>query len=182
MSRHTIRQGNHYDNRLFSSWPHVGKTSMQRHVRFHESCRYRLPEYNALDINKLFGLSFGFFALHENSARVGWYYDGSDDRIVLVAYCYVNGQRNWDAQLRFPEIVRVKIGEEAWLSIEHHFSPAVQQYAFTFQADADHSPWKEVVVPTVNLPEYGFTHSVYFGGVLPAPHTMHLEISKHSLP
>lgn len=183
MPRHTIKAGKHDDTRLFSSWPHIGKTSMSRYVTFHESCRYLLPAYNALDINKLFGLSFGFLAVHENSARFGWYFEQATDSIVLVAYVYRNGQRNWNSELQFPVVARVKIGQRVRCEIEHGYEwggPDTEEkplYLFSVEDDDKILGIKGVERPA-KLPSYGLTHSLWFGGSKPAPHDMHVTIDK----
>ncbi|TGE29782.1 hypothetical protein [Hymenobacter metallicola] len=178
--RHTIKQGKHQDNRLFSSWPHLGRKSISRYVTFGESCRYTLPQYNSLDVNKLFGLSFGFFAVHENSARFGWRWNEQDQCIDLLAYCYVNGRRNWNEQMEFPLVAQVKLGQKVRLTIEKCFQwssgSSLPKYAFLAEDDGLIGCIR--VVDTISVPRYGLTHSLYFGGSQPAPHDIHIEIEK----
>lgn len=170
MPAFTIRKGRHQDNRPFSSWPHIGRTRMSRTVTFTDPCRYTLPAPHQFNANKLFGLSFGFFALHKNSARFGWYYDPADDTVVLVAYCYIDGQRNQDTQLRFPEVARVKIGQTVVLRLGQH---ANGFYFFTARDEHEKVLGMHLSEPfPANLPGFGLTHSLYFGGALPAPHDM----------
>src|SRR5688572_1651882 len=70
----------------------VKKAVMRFEVLFDSSCIYRnvIPE-NKYDINKLYGFSDCGSAHHQNSARVGWLWNGS--AIELHAYCYVSGVR-----------------------------------------------------------------------------------------
>jgi len=166
--RYTIPQGQH-EAKPSASCLHFGKTTMRRMVLFTESCRYTLPDYNKLDVNKLFGLSFGLLAVHKNSARFGWYYDPADDTIVLVAYCYVDGKRNQDSQLRFPEVARLQLGKAyyCYLTVEKSL------YRFTV---TDGNNRGSIEVPHGKLPSYGLTHGLYFGGTQVAPHQMELDL------
>lgn len=179
---YTIKQGHHEDTRIFSSWPHIGKTSMSRYVTFHESCAYELPAYNSLDVNKLFGLSFGFFAVHENSARFGWRWNAQGQCIDLLAYVYTNGKRNWDAGMNFPVVSQVRLGEEVCCSIK-----LINKEFFHFEVLHNPGMGFECVEHRIAtgwlkkgqaLPSYGLTHSLYFGGPKPAPHDMHITMSK----
>lgn len=174
MGIYTIKAGNHYDSRLFSSFPHIGQTSIERVVEFLLSCRYELPEYHREDVNKLFGLSFGFFALHQNSARFGWRWSRSEECFELLAYCYVDGERNWDEQLRFPVVAKVKPHQPVRCTIYAYKNC----YCFTVVDVATGTSLGCVTVPRITAPTYGLIHSLYFGGKLPAPHTMKLVMRR----
>lgn len=150
---------------------------MTRHVTFHEDCRYTLPGYNSLDVNKLFGLSFGLFAVHENSARFGWAWNEADQCVDLLAYCYINGERNWNEQKRFPVVAQVKLGQRVKCTIMEHGSSGY--YGFTVRDPETESVLGVAIVTCPrSLPFFGLTHSLYFGGALPAPHDMHVTMTK----
>jgi hypothetical protein len=167
--RYTIKAGKHYDTRLFSSWPHVGRTRMAYQVAFDATCRYELPAYNSLDVNKLFGLSFGLFAVHQESARYGWRYNKEKDCVDLLAYCYVDGKRQQDVMGNFSIVAQVPIGK----TVSCYLVVTTEYYQFTV---SDGLKKDVVTVPHGKLPGYGMTHSLYFGGSLPAPHDMHVDM------
>lgn len=162
---------------------------MQRYVTFDKSCRYELPDYNSLDVNKLFGLSFGWGAyknvggpgyippVHWNSARFGWRWSRSQQCIELLAYCYVNGKRNWDEQMRFPVVTQVQLGEQVECMIQLVEGTLGPQYGFsTYKVNSPitGSAW----IGTVEQPHYGFTCGLYFGGSQPASHDIHVTINR----
>ncbi len=61
-------------------------------VLFDSSCIYAtVKEWNAEDVNKLYGFSDCNTGHHENSARFGWRWNGQ--AVELFAYCYVNSNR-----------------------------------------------------------------------------------------
>lgn len=152
---------------------------MERRVTFDASCQYESAAYNAQDVNKLFGLSFGFGGVHRNSARFGWRWNPADQCIDLIAYCYVNGVRNQDAQLRFPVVLQVKIGECVWCHIGATFDmeSGLPVYEFSAIAPGQRGGSKDVLRPE-KLPGYGLTHGFYFGGELVAPHDTIVRIDR----
>lgn len=166
---HTIEAGQHYDTTWFSSWPHLFQTEFKKSVQFHEDCAYELPPYNSRDVNKLYGAAWGLRGAHWNSARFGWFRDAQTQEIVLVAYCYDRGKRNQDAQLNFPEVARVKLGETVDCSIR------VTAADYVFQVrQSDLTIGQIVAVPHSKLPCCGWTLGLYFGGSKTAPATMHV--------
>jgi len=66
---------------------------MHREVIFSHASKYDHPGIeDDQDVNKLFG--FGFWpGHHTHSARVGWWYDASIGKFILMAYVYIAGQR-----------------------------------------------------------------------------------------
>ena len=55
------------------------------------SCKYKL-DYNYGQINKLTGLSLNGYH-HNNSFRIGWEYDLSNDNFKLYSYVYLDSER-----------------------------------------------------------------------------------------
>lgn len=157
---------------------------MSRTVTFGESCQYDSAPYNSEDVNKLFGLSFGFGGVHHNSARFGWRWSKADQCIELLAYVYNRGERNWNTQLRFPVVAQVPLGvqldcrllymesNDAW-----NYARNGAQYVFT----VTHPGGVDVAwVPApAAIASYGLTHGLYFGGSQPAPHDIHVIIDRH---
>lgn len=177
MSIYTIQQGNHYDNRLFSSCPFISsEPSIKRWALFDASCAYTLPAYNTEDVNKLFGLCFGIRGIHYNSARFGWRYSRSGNCIQILAYVYRKGIRNQDEQLRFPLVATVQVGEPIELELESD----AQSYRFYSR-----KPGQEQSVLSVpherQLQFFGLTASLYFGGSQVAPQTMKIMMSRNPI-
>jgi len=128
-------------------------------VMFNETCIYQLSE-NADQINKLYGVSQGMH--HKNSCRYGWRcVDGvRNKKIELLAYCYVDGVRIW-------EPIR-KISVNRWVKIKLEITS--EAYVFT-------SGGKEVkIARKADALKLGYMLNPYFGGKIPAPHDMKIEI------
>ncbi|UOR07142.1 hypothetical protein MUN82_08600 [Hymenobacter aerilatus] len=175
MRSYTVKKGKHDDGSF--NWPWCGKASIGRSVIFTPSCEYESQAYNADDVNKLFGISFGFSGPHKNSARFGWRWSKSAQCIELLAYVYVNGQRNWDKQMRFPVVAQVKIGQRVDCRINYHTEFAAPCFSFTVR---EHETNKVIAAKFEDapgkLPSYGLTHGLYFGGALVSPHDITVEM------
>jgi hypothetical protein len=180
MAHFQVKQGKHYHGiPPLGTLPWIGQQAMARAVTFDASCAYDSAPYNSQDVNKLFGLSFGFGGVHHNSARFGWRYSMADKCIELLAYCYIEGQRNWDEQLRFPVVAQVQPGKPYLLEVDYDgdtYEFSVAGIKFPIGSGL----WDEafVVNAAKKLPAYGLTHGLYFGGALPAPHTMGVRIDR----
>ena len=180
MSLFTIKEGAHYHALPpFSTLPWIGGRKVSRTVSFSPECAYELPAYNSEDVNKLFGLSFGFGGVHHNSARFGWRWSKADQCIELLAYVYNEGKRNQDEQLRFPMVVQVAPGRTLRLRIEYLDDDKDPRYVFTVDNKDGWYIWDEDVPAPKNLPGYGLTHGLYFGGSLPAPHEMSVTLDRN---
>lgn len=150
---------------------------------FHDDCEYDIPAYNQDSVNKLFGMSFGLHihkdsngnwdgGLHWDSARFGWRWSKSDKCIELLAYCYDDGVRNWDNQQRFPVVAQVQLGDEVTCCIELRGS----DYLFT--VTDRYGRVNNTVVKHGDIASWGFTSGLYFGGTIPAPHEMNVDVAK----
>ncbi len=173
----TIKEGHHYPG-WDINLPWVGEQSMRRYVHFHEDCKYDSAPYNYQDVNKLFGLSFGFEGVHHNSARNGWRWSNGDQCEELLAYCYVNGTRNWDEQLRFPVIAQVDLLENIASNI--YYDPT-GYFVFEVHSQTGTLLGATEVKTISKLPSYGLTHGLYWGGDSLCPHTMIVDISRSPL-
>jgi len=171
----TLSKGGHYA-RPFATWPWLGEQSMTRAVTFSPESEYDSAAYNSEDVNKLFGLSFGFGGIHKDSARDGWRWSKGDQCQELLAYCYTNGQRNWDSQLRFPVIAQVDKGQ---LVVSHIGYDKLGYYVFDVVDANNRQVGRSVsVVAPRGLPSYGLTHGLYFGGELVTPHDMTVRLDR----
>lgn len=134
----------------------IGNTLMRFKAKFYPNCIYtpqRVPE----QISKLSGISYG---LHHNcSARVGWRSDGS--RIEVLSYVYTaHGQRS-SQSLGF-------IGVDEW----HEFK--IRRVGTTVFLNMDNG---QIQSFTLFKPrKIGYRLYPYFGGEIPAPHEMWIEV------
>jgi len=117
-TEYVIKKGEHYSNQ---SGITVLKTArIKCDVIFDSSAIYQNSQaYNQGDVNKLIGFSDCGAGHHENSARLGWNWNGS--QIVIYAYAYSGTQRIIQA------IDSVKIGRTISCSVEaiegnYHFA------------------------------------------------------------
>ena len=174
MTVHTIKEGNHYDDKIFSTWPWIKSSpSIKYKVSFDADCRYILPAYNQGDVNKLMGLCFGYRGIHYNSARFGWRWSETDQCIELLAYVYRKGQRNWDEQMRFPVVAQVKLGDVIEIEL------VCTKGAYIFYSQKPGEDKKSMVIAhEPQLQWFGLTSSLFFGGEKPAPHTMHVGMER----
>lgn len=173
MATFTLKQGSHYH----CPWwripgLHWDRKQVQKKVTFEASCAYELPDYNQGDANKLFGLAYGFLGPHRNSVRFGWRWSRSARKVEILAYCYVDGARNWDEQMRFPVVAQVDVGQEYECSI----TVTGSDYVFRVtQGDVSSGP--PVIVPHGGKQvTWGYGLLPYFGGALAAPHTMRIHL------
>jgi hypothetical protein len=179
MARFEVKEGHHYHGMPpLSTLPWIGEKTMARYVTFSPECRYDSAPYNSQDVNKLFGLSFGFGGVHGNSARFGWRWSNGDQCIELLAYVYKDGVRNWDEQMRFPVVAQIGLGERVECSLVA--SSHKGQWFYIFKVKRVHEIFDHTTVANGpdSLPGFGLTHGLYFGGSMACPHTMTVEIDR----
>lgn len=90
----TIPTGKHYSRprRLQLHWR---KTELIREIKFNSSVKYNLYSVDQWDINKLFGISYGYH--HHNSVRFGWRWNLKENKLEILAYIYINKKRIQDS-------------------------------------------------------------------------------------
>jgi hypothetical protein len=145
---------------MHRAWPlrlgfFANKRSIKKAVTFSENCRYTGLGDDQLDMNKLYGLSYTW-SPHGESARFSWRYSEGIQKIVLGAYCYVNGDRI-NTPLR-----SVQIGDTVILEIR------IEGGRYWFYADGKllHT------VPFTHRKKYAYPLGLFFGGNRKAPHKM----------
>jgi hypothetical protein len=177
MPKYTIKAGEHYHQTPpLSTLPWLGKPAIARNVTFDSSCAYDSAPYNAQDVNKLFGLSFGFGGVHQNSARFGWRWSTSDQCIELLAYVYKDGQRNWDEQMRFPVIAQINLAERVECELTVIGDKTRTLFRFQVRRVFELFSHEVIVEGPRSLPKFGLTQGFYFGGELVAPHEMSVQL------
>lgn len=148
-----IRKGKHRPNGFNMPMLNLGHYCADYTYTFSDDCAYDLG-IDQTDTNKLFGI--GYFNLkkfpfhHHNSARFGWYYSKDLGKIVIVSYCYVNGER----VLKF--IISVDLNTSVRLKL---FS---MKGGFKFKVLYRGYTYSEFIKCDVGI--LGYTLSDYFGG------------------
>ena len=167
MKWYRIKEGNHYS----FHWPKLyfgNKTEFDIDITLGVGCRYQFYGSDSSDINKLFGVSFGYH--HKNSIRIGWNHH-TDGRFCLFYYAYNKGIRvdrvigycsqhervNIKIKLNFNKDL-VEITSKNFISITS-IPIVTRQVSFKF--------------PKFKIGYYLFP---YFGGNCKAPHDMNIGI------
>lgn len=175
----TIYRGNHKPWPL--NWPGLrfckkGRTIISRKVLFTESCKYDLPgTEDDEDVNKLFGIGY-FPNHHKESARVGWRYCSKNDKIEILSYCYISGQRMFK-NIGYAEIdtfytisIRIDENDKVYrFKLEKNEKPVVYNYSSYIVDDT---------VPFTHKKKINYRLGLFFGGNQPSPHNISIIISK----
>jgi hypothetical protein len=164
---HKIKKGRHRTNRpkLGLHWK---KNKIVYEVVFNFDCRYETEDKkNQLDINKLFGLSFGLH--HKNSARFGWR-DNGEGKIDILAYVYRNGKRVTESEGIYIETVEV--GRTYTMDI------TVTNDVYMFTIIKGSKLVGATIVDHGDLLPIGYYLNPYFGGDEKAPHDMVIELCR----
>lgn len=155
-----IPKGSHYATENVYRSLHINKLMFS--ALFDSSCIYTTQsEWNAGDINKLYGFSDCNAGHHENSARFGWLWNGQS--LEIHAYCYVGGMR----QIKLMGII--PIGTPANMSIS--LEPG--HYVFEMNGKTER-------MPRSCSSDYadGYQLYPYFGGDEAAPHEIRIRIKE----
>lgn len=146
---------------LANNYQLVNKQAMRFVARFDSSCIYVSAEAkNAGDVNKLYGFSDCGSFHQENSARVGWVWNGRT--IDLYAYCYAESVRS--SRL----LGTVAIGTPVELAIR----PGNGQYVFEMNGVVITSMKRGCTTAGIS----GYQLYPYFGGDETAPQDVHIYL------
>jgi hypothetical protein len=157
---YVIRKGMHYSDQ---SDPEILKTAnISAHVTFNNSAVYTsIDPVNQADVNKLIGFSDCGTDHQQNSARLGWSWNGKD--LMIYAYAYVN-------QLRVIKTMgAVKLNEPFACSVK-----AVNKYYYFRVNEVTDS------IPRYCTSDSAFRYKLfpYFGGDETAPHEISIHIEE----
>ncbi|WP_315819110.1 hypothetical protein [Paraflavitalea speifideaquila] len=156
-----IPKGAHYATE--NSYQVVNKTELHFLVLFDSSSIYTsIDPKNNGDINKLYGFSDCGTQHQENSARVGWVWNGK--AIELYAYCYANSIRS--SKL----LGSIAIGTPCELTIR----PEASQYRFEQNGFPAVYMKRGCNTPGIS----GYQLYPYFGGDETAPQEVHIYIKE----
>lgn len=138
-------------------------------VKFDESCRYNLGNEDQLDVNKLVGIGY-LWHHHKDSARFGWRYDIETDRIILSAYCYVDGRRV------VQHICFCEIGKE--YQIDLTILSTMYFFACYKVGDRQLTTNGSAEVPYDHNKKLQYRLGTYFGGQAVAQHDTYINLKK----
>jgi hypothetical protein len=142
------------------------RRSFRRSVVFLPSCRYHMEGVDYFDVHKLFGFGYLSGGHHRDSARFGWRYDESNDRISLYAYTYVNGERS------IKHMACVPIDREVQLEIFIDYN-----HQYWFEVKVPDNPFfttRSYSIPFSHKKQWKYALGPYFGGTSTAPQRISL--------
>jgi hypothetical protein len=167
----TIKKGYHYSN-LSNKIPflHLFKKSIKHTLYFNESVIYNLNNEDQMDINKLFGISFGLH--HKNSARFGWRWNLEKKKIEILAYIYVDGVRvnEWDVNTLITDLDPYEVCEMEILKENNN-------YIFNVFSESKRKKFKKTLKCGKGR-FWGYYLFPYFGGNQVAPHDIEINFIK----
>ncbi|MEJ7737783.1 MAG: hypothetical protein WKF97_10180 [Chitinophagaceae bacterium] len=160
LTEYIIRKGNHYSDQ--TEYQLISTNAIRAKVKFDNSAIYTSKDaVNQGDVNKLVGFSDCGTNHHQNSARLGWSWNGKD--VMLYAYAYVDSVRI------IKTLGAVNLNESFSCSV----STKGSYYYFTMNNYSDSIPAHCV----------GYTGSryklfPYFGGDEIAPHDIRIALTE----
>lgn len=165
MKTYLIPQGEHRS--VWFPRFHVKGDHFKMKAQFNSSCRYRIPDSDQNDINKLGGLGYGFNH-HQNSFRIGWRWNVKSKRVEIFSYCYIDGDVEYD--------LIYNCGDTATLSFDIRRVWFVERYKWVIHIEENGITSMRYVNAPQRLPDYGFKLYPYFGGDHTAPHDIEIRM------
>lgn len=158
-----IKKGHHYCSNLLRLSLYLKQIRLSYDVIFQDSCAYTMAYPHNLDINKLFGLSYGYH--HHNSIRFGWH---SNNGIQIFAYYYVDGIRKeeWMCTLKTGVQYKMTIIRQS------------DKYSLVITGP-DNLLKQKIVNHGLNMVNYGYELFPYFGGTQKCPQDMIILMHKN---
>ncbi len=132
-------------------------------VNFDSNCEYIIENEHQLDINKVYGISFGNHL--KNSFRIGWNYIPNTKVIGLWIFVHQNGKMSWEY------IGYTTVNKDIKFNIQ--FRRNINTIIINW---GDNN--KEII--TYKFPEVKWQYYLfpYFGGTQTAPNTMNIKIEQ----
>lgn len=155
-----IRNGEHYSTPRLAGMLQSDRLVFR--AKFDESAMYKFGDAGFQSSkNKLLGFSDCNLLHHQNSARFAWQW--FHDRLEIYAYCYVNGAR-----------VEEFIGT-ANLNEENLYEIALTGNEYIFYFDGQ----RITSIKRGKVCDKGMYYMLYpyFGGTIPAPHNVRIDLS-----
>jgi hypothetical protein len=157
-----IKKGEHYSKARMPET--LQDSKMVFEAKFDNTAKYDLGDLASQSSkNKLLGFSDCNSLHHENSARFGWQW--YNNRLEIFAYCYTNGER-------IEKFIGV-VGLNEFNTYEIDITDA--NYVFRVNNE------QPVLIARGDVCKSGIFYILwpYFGGELPAPHDIFIEVKQH---
>lgn len=161
--KYLIEEGNHRSG--FYPNLHFNIKNIKYEVIFTESCLYKFNDVDDYDVNKLFGISFGYH--HNNSIRFGW--DIEDEEIAIYAYSYKSSKRD------IKKIISIPINRKYIFEInvfDGYYDMKI------FNSENNLIGWANI--PKVKTTKLCYNLFPYFGGNKVAPHDIKIWMKQIS--
>lgn len=165
MKTYTIPQGEHRS--VWFPRFHVKGHNFIIKAQFNSSCRYRIPDEDQNDINKLGGYSFGFNHQY-NSFRIGWRWNLKAKRVEIFSYCYIDGDVDYSLIYDCSDTARLKFDvRRIWFA---------EGYKWVIHIIENEIVSMRYVDAPQRIPDYGYKLFPYFGGNHAAPHDVEIKL------
>lgn len=188
MKKYKIKKGNHYSFPLFRAKFELLKDNVVQfarvRVRFNKTNIYEFKDNHnkQFDTNKLFGYSQGHH--HNNSVRVGWYWNTNDEHIHLCYYAYENGKNLVNGLWKDVCAIEIdKIYEVLLDTIRDTYNKSdiidsMRVYDFDERLKHKHriASYYHVRKNVETKHKIGYYMTPYFGGTMKCPHDMTIEM------
>lgn len=166
-----IKRGRHNSIKASSFWPFNFKFGMAPKtlkfaVVFGDGCDYE--DNNSGDINKLYGISYGFDN-HYRSVRIGWLYNSNLKVIELYTYAYVKGNRV------IRHLMNVQLYESIYITLWKVKNEMVVRISVS---DTEKTERKIDFVSGIDHESIRFRQYPYYGGNNPAPNDIKIMIKE----
>lgn len=165
---YTIDKGDHYSSRTRVKWPYkvsLCGNELTFKALFSHGCDAIVEGNDREDINKLYGINFGF-DWHWRSVRIGWKWNDNLKMIELYSYSYIKSVR------RIKQLTHIALYEPVDIKIKWYDNNCVT-------IDGKHEDGSEFhdIVNGIDSSAINFKLFPYFGGNKTAPQTMKIFIS-----
>lgn len=167
----TVAQNEHPDDLGYVTLKtHI--VSMSADIKFQSSCEYNHGDNDQYDWNKLIGFSTSQYSFNSNSARWGWRWDLTNEKVEIAPYV-----RDGSTIIFPPSSQWIQVDLNDWFNAKIEIDRANSKYIFTYVNGG--SPIVHEVSVSGNLNSLysgaGVSDFFYFGGTKTAPHEMKID-------
>jgi hypothetical protein len=137
-----------------------------RKVMFTAESKYQLPGTHQENRNKMVGISY-WIDRHKCSARFCWRNSPTPDKFIISSYCYINGELHMEDLCQVPALHWYKCTLLITSNAYHFYvhNERNEQVAFGYMSKGHNR-------------RSGWLLGPYFGGAMPAPKKISIELKK----